>query len=267
MATSDHQKEQRLHGRRQKHCHIITSSPRHIVTAPMSDMGGDDGSSYKCFPGLTSLPNLVGGISRPQDACISSELLSTPIESFGDLCVTDDRVLSTPEPAIRSKGRVSSHKLREDSLQSITRMLDESGIPKDEFILMHPREIYNPSGANHLESQSFSRQPEKPKPTYPNFVDSDSSASSEKLPVKATSLSHDFIVRPQSTFVPIQSAIPINRKTFVPIEESDNDSSNEKSSRASSTSSSSSIPILKLKPRTRGKEIYRPFESQCDYIS
>ena len=269
----------------------------------LSDIQEENGKHglENCFGSIPSLPELVGcQFLKRQDALTPSDLLSTPTASFGESSsVTNVRILSDPNLVETSRGESIRRSLSNQALDSISDMLDSSGVPSDEFILVHPRELYNPMEGqlSARDVQSWQRPAKRPKPLYPTIEARGNpelasqhqivEGSEERKPPAIVNSSEDQIVRPVASSEhhtsvsnsnsnrqeASETAFEMKSHLFAPIHDSDDEYCEELASIATSARSSSSsdparIPKFKLKPRSkrRNESPEQVCGSQCGYV-
>jgi hypothetical protein len=148
-------------------------------------------------------------------------------------------------------------------LESISKTLEERGVPNDLFILMNPRELYDsdPAGRQLWDvSKRWEPMAARPKPVYPrSSMEWETKTQSGTLdsPTEKESSDDDMSTPCQVTsslnpHMELANGFRVQSNLFIPIRDSDNESCSEVESRLSIKQledPKSPIPRLKLRPR------------------
>jgi hypothetical protein len=272
--------------------------------AILSDIPEGEKGDNNCFEILPSLPSLVSGkLCKRQDAGLVIDQVTPdlPDPSFVDVPDQDKEDPKMSEAAhTNSKAEVSPEismpgSLSSQELESISKMLDEHGVPNNDFILMHPARLLNPAAQILSDEETNWKRPAKrPRPQYPTATsrmplpsegESSQQASLESReptrPQKVECVAHGLLKSCEEQSHPIyptselasaqQSAFHVKSNLFVPIQDiddvdDDDSGGNIRSPAASDSCSDTSIglPNITLKPRKpRGHD--SRYET-CGYI-
>jgi hypothetical protein len=273
----------------------------HTIMGTMhSDITEADSKGERCFGALPSIPILVGRkfATRP-DACIAIDLV-TPKPTFVHPHDSDVNPLTLSDPTgkYRNRAELPSPEgvLVRRELYSMSKRLDIRGIPNNEFILMHPNQLRDPSAEVVSErTQNWEHQPSKSLPITrikSRHSEGDSRHCVDKVELKLAPVT----TTPRELYVPslqglapspllrpsinsdrqLQSGFPqVKNNVFIPIhDDSDDDESRDKvlGSRSAfakrDSNTSTSIPSLTLKRRkpSRLSDAQRSNEVQCGYM-
>ena len=221
--------------------------------------GESEQGAAGCFGKLPSVPTLAPNFSAGDSSSMSK---NSVMREQGVQSDVRDSPLQGGLNVTASSRRVSSSA---KELESISNRLEARGMPNDRFILMNPRELHDRDpAARQLWERSKQWEPSatRPKPVYPRPSIEEDKPSNKKnspdsTPEKVTSDddSTSYQVTPSANSqLESPDTYQIESNLFIPIRDSDDESSGGVNSRAPAKPAGSISPIPKIKLKPRGQQ-------------